>query len=372
MTFYEECKRYQRALLQDGGSVRVTPARVGRILQKDNINEIDYLTLLSKPAGEYLEQMAQKASVLTKQHFGKVIFLFSPLYLANYCVNRCVYCGFNSGNDIRREKLSLEEVEKEAQAISRTGLRHLLILTGESRQHTPPSYLCDCVGILRKYFSSVSIEVYPLEQEEYGDLIAAGVDGMTMFQEVYNEEVYDRFHLAGPKKNYRYRLEAPERAGAAGMRTINVGALLGLGENWRHEAFMTGIHAAYLQNKFRDAEVSVSLPRLRPHAGTPLKGTNPVGDRELVQTMLALRLFLPRVGITISTRETAEFRNNLIGLGVTRMSAASCTAVGGYHSKGRTEEQFNIFDPRTVQEVHEYLLKRGYQPVYKDWEAIVS
>ena len=371
MTYYEECKRYQRTFLNNERFLEVTPGQIERMLQKPSLSPLDYLILLSEPAGRHLEQMAQKASVLTKQNFGKVIFLFTPLYLANYCVNKCAYCGFNTGNHIRREKLTLEEVEKEAREIAKTGLKHILILTGESRQHSPVSYINDCARVLRKYFSSVSIEVYPLEQEEYAQLVAGGVDGMTMFQEVYDEGIYDRFHLAGPKKNYRFRIEAPERAGAAGMRTINIGALLGLNGNWRHEAFLTGMHAAYLQNKYRDAEVSVSLPRLRSHTGTPLENTHPVGDKELVQTMLALRLFLPRVGITISTREKPEFRNNLLGLGVTRMSASSSTSVGGHYNKDKTEAQFDISDPRTVEEMHRFLLQKGYQPVYKDWEAII-
>jgi 2-iminoacetate synthase len=271
-------------------------------------------------------------------------------------------------NDIPRRKLTLHEVELEAQAISGTGLQHLLILTGESRQHSPVSYIADCVSVLRKYFSSISIEVYPLSIEEYAELISAGVDGLTIYQEVYDQQIYKRVHPAGPKRDYSFRLAAPERAGAAGIRTINIGALLGLND-WRHEVFFTGIHAAYLQNKFPDIEIGVSFPRMRPQFGD-FEPEYRVSDSDLVQSITALRLFLPRVGITISTRENAFLRDNLLKLGVTKMSAGSSTAIGGHTDAIDSIGQFEIYDRRTVKEMREIISKVGYKPILKDWHDL--
>ncbi len=367
MSFYDTYQKYKTF---DFNSFinNVTDDEVTRVINKEGLNEFDFLTLISPKAQNHLEYMARKSQQLTLQHFGKVIFLFTPLYLSNFCVNHCVYCGFNTNNEIVRKKLTLEEVECEAKAISEMGHRHLLILTGESRQQSPVSYMKECTEILKKYFSSISIEVYPMETDEYRQLVKSGIDGITMFQEVYNEDSYGIFHPKGPKHNYRYRLDAPERACMASMRTVGIGALLGL-ENIVSEAFFTGLHANYLQNKYPDTEISVSLPRMRPHVGQ-FQPEYEVSDRFLVQVMLALRLYMPRTGITVSTRESAEFRDNLIGLGVTKISAGSSTEVGGYAEKGKTEGQFDISDDRNVDEIKEMLYKKGYQPVFKDWQAI--
>lgn len=367
MSFYVKYMEY-RNFDFDGFFYRVTDKDIQRALNKECIDELDYLALLSPVAEKYLEQMAVKAQQLTIGNFGKVIFLFTPLYLANYCTNNCVYCGFNATNDIKRSKLTLDEVEQEAEAISRTVIRHILILTGESRKESPVSYIKDCVQVLKKYFSSISIEVYPLEEQEYAELVEAGVDGFTMFQEVYNEKLYPELHLGGPKRNYRYRLDAPERACRAYMRTVNIGALLGLDE-WRRESFFTGLHADYLQDNYPDIEISVSFPRIKPSAGC-FKPKYQVTDKNLVQAMLALRIFMPRAGITLSTRENAKLRNNLIGLGVTKMSAGSSTAVGGYSNKSKSEAQFDISDERSVEEIKQLICSKGYQPVFKDWQQI--
>lgn len=367
MSFYEKYTYYKDFSINEFFN-NVTDNDILRIINKEKISEFDFLALLSSKAESYLEQMAIRSRQLTLQHFGKVIFLYTPMYLANYCVNQCVYCGFNICNQIKRKKLSLEEVEQEAKIISSTGLRHILILTGESRQHTPVSYIKDCVKILAKYFHSVSIEIYPLEMDEYAELVQAGVDGLTIYQEVYNEEIYKSIHLKGPKRDYRYRLDAPERACKASMRSVNIGALLGL-DNWRREAFFTGLHADYIQNKYPDTEVSISMPRIRPHAGQ-FQPKCDVGDRNLVQIMLAMRLFMPRCGIAVSTRERAEFRDNLIGLGVTKMSAGSSTEVGGHALEEKSEGQFEISDCRSVEEMKALIYKKGYQPVFKDWQAI--
>lgn len=367
MSFYDEYSKYNNFDFSDFFR-NITETDVLRAINKERLNPLDFLTLLSEKAETHLEEMAFRSKQLTLQHFGKVIFLYTPLYLANYCVNQCVYCGFNISNGIKRCKLTLEEVEKEAKAIAATGLKHILILTGESKVHSPVCYIKDCVQILKKYFTSITIEIYPLEESEYAELIQAGVDGLTIYQEVYDEKMYKAVHLKGPKSNYPFRLDAPERACSAFMRTVNIGALLGL-EDWRKEAFFTGVHADYLQNKYTDTEISLSFPRLRPHAGE-FQPACIVSDKNLVQIMLASRLFLPRSGITISTRESASLRDNLLGLGVTKMSAGSITEVGGHNEKGESEGQFEISDTRSVEEMKTMLYNRGYQPVFKDWHAL--
>lgn len=346
---------------------QVTSAQVARVLAKPVLNERDFLTLLSPQAEAFLEPMAQRAQQATIRHFGKSILLYTPMYLANYCTNQCLYCGFNVKNAIHRKKLSLAEVEAEAKLIASTGLKHLIILTGESATQSPVSYIADCVAVLKKYFTSISIEIYPLTVEEYQTLVAAGVDGFTLYQEVYEPLIYDELHPAGPKKNYPFRLDAPERACQGGMRTVNIGALLGL-DDWRQEAFFTGVHADYLQRKYPEVEISISPPRMRPHAG----GYPPrsiVTDQNLVQYILAYRLFMPQSGITLSTREMPALRDNLVGLGITKMSAGVCTAVGGRSHKEEVG-QFDISDGRSVAEVATMLRQKGYQPVYKDWQLL--
>jgi 2-iminoacetate synthase len=367
MSFYDEYIKYKDFDFNNFFR-NVTNDDVLRVITKERLNELDFLTLLSDKAEAYLENMAVRSKQLTLQHFGKVIFLYTPLYLANYCVNQCVYCGFNISSGIRRAKLTMEEVESEAKAIAATGLKHIVILTGESKVHSPVSYIRDCVNILKKYFTSIVIEVYPLEESEYKELIEAGVDGLTIYQEVYDEEMYKAVHLKGPKSNHRYRLDAPERACRASMRGVNIGALLGL-EDWRKEAFFTGLHANYLQNKYTDTEISLSFPRLRP-CGGEFQPVCIISDKNLVQIMTANRLFMPRCGITISTRESASFRDNLLGLGVTKMYAGSITEVGGHNQKGESEGQFEISDPRSVEEMKIMLYSKGYQPVFKDWHAL--
>lgn len=368
MSFYEVRQRYDNFDFE-GFFQRVTDADIKKIIAKGRLTERDYLALLSPRAEDHLEEMAQRAHRLTAQHFGRVILLYTPMYLANHCVNHCLYCGFRVQNRLERKKLTPAQVEEEAKIIAATGLKHILILTGESRRESPVSYIRECVEVLKKYFTSVSIEIYPLEEKEYTDLIAAGVDGLTIYQEVYDEQVYAELHPAGPKRNYRFRLEAPERACRAGIRTVNVGALLGL-NRWRTEAFFTGLHASYLQDMFPEVEVSISPPRMRPHLGGFQPRVN-VSDKNLVQYILAFRLFIPRGGITVSTRERAELRDRLVRLGVTRMSAGSCTAVGG-RLEQNSAGQFEIADERSVAQIARMIYSQGYQPVYKDWQMINS
>jgi len=341
---------------------------IKNILSKDRLSITDFLALISPVAEEFSEDMAQMAHKLTIQHFGRVILLYTPLYLSNICTNQCVYCSFNATNKIERKQLTVQEVEIEAKAIAKTGLRHILILTGDAKEVSSIDYLKACIRILKKYFSSIAIEIYALEQDEYAQLIAEGVDLLTIYQETYNEELYDKLHLKGPKKDYLFRLDAPERACKAKIRSVNIGALFGLDDNWRREIFFTALHASYLQDTHNEAEISISLPRIRPHLGSFMPSCD-VDDRNMVQIMLALRLFMPRVGITISTRENAKFRDNVIRLGVTKMSAGSTTAVGG-HTQDNSTGQFDISDNRSVDQMYSAILGLGYQPVFKDWQTL--
>ncbi len=367
MIFYDEVSKFRTADFTEilNG---FTASQITKVLNKSELQSQDFLALLSPKASVLLEDIAQVAHSVTLRNFGRTILLYTPLYLANYCVNHCVYCGFNADNNIERRKLTLPEVELEAQAIVKTGLKHLLILTGESRLHSPVSYIKDCVLILKKYFPSISIEIYPLSTEEYAELVAAGIDGLTIYQEVYDKNIYSRVHPQGPKRDYRFRLEAPERAGQAGIRTINIGPLLGLND-WRSEIFITGLHAFYLQKRFPEIEISISCPRMRPEYGG-YEPEFPVSDKDLVQIILALRLFLPRAGITISTRERAHLRDNLVELGVTKMSAGSSTVVGGHTDSQDGIGQFEISDHRSVVEVREAISHQGYKPIFKDWHDL--
>ena len=370
MSFYDEYLRYKDFDI-DEFNKRITDIDVERLLGKRNLNELDFLTLLSPRAESFLEDMAHISHSLTVQHFGKTILMYTPMYLANYCTNECIYCGFNKTNKLKRNQLSLEEVELEAKLISSKGIKHILILTGDARDISSVKYIRDCVLILKKYFHSISIEIYALEQDEYKSLIDAGVDSITIYQETYNEELYDTLHLSGPKKDYRFRLDAPERASKANIRNVNVGALLGL-DDFQREAFLTGLHAKYIEEKFPNVDVSISMPRIRPSVG----GFEPkivVSDKNLVQFILASRLYINRAGITISTREDAEFRNNVISLGVTKMSADSNTSVGGHtHDDSETDDtaQFDISDTRDLFEMCEDIKSLGYQPVLKDWDIL--
>lgn len=353
----------------EGFFADVTVSMVKNALAAETLSSLDFLALLSPTAGNFLEDIARKAHGLTVQYFGRTIQMFIPIYISNYCANHCVYCGFHRGNRIDRRVLSMDEIEMEAQAIAATGMRHVLLLTGESPAHTPMEYLEESVRLLKRYFASVSIEIFPLEEDGYRRLKSAGVDGLTLYQEVYDQEMYKNVHLAGKKADYNYRLDGPERGARAGLRAVNIGPLLGLGEP-RRELFLAGLHGLYLTERYLQTEIGLSLPRMNPAEGDFTPPVT-VDDRTFVQFMMALRCFLPRAGLTISTRESAEFRDHLIPLGVTRFSAGSCTGVGGY---GEVEEgatpQFEITDERGVDEVACAIEAAGYQPVYKDWDSI--
>ncbi len=365
MSYYDIYQKYSDFDF-DRFLARVNKGDIERILAKETLTPFDFLALLSPKAGDHLEMIAQKANKLTLQNFGKTIQLYTPIYLSNYCESGCSYCGFNRDNDLPRRKLNLEELKKEAEFIAASGLRQVLILTGDSPKMSPISYVKKCIRVLKNYFSSISIEVYALTENEYQELIEEGVDGLTIYQETYDQNLYDNIHLSGSKKDYIFRLNAPEWAGKKGMRLINIGVLLGLSQ-WQKDIFFTGLHAQYLQDKFNSSEISVSVPRIRPHKGS-FKSDYKVSDSDVVQIILALRLFLPHVGITISTRESSGFRENIIPLGVTRMSAGSTTAVGGHTlNDSRKSVQFDIFDERDINQIKEMIRSKGYQPVLKDW-----
>ncbi|WLE97880.1 MAG: 2-iminoacetate synthase ThiH [Candidatus Electrothrix communis] len=348
----------------------VSPEDVRNSLQRDELDQRDLLNLLSLTAQDFLEEMAQKGRQVTRQYFGNIISLYAPLYISDHCSNLCTYCGFNAGVDFPRTKLSLEEIEREAAAIAATGIRHILILTGEAPAQTPMPYLEEAVKIMKKYFSSIALEIFPMDEEEYQVLCKAGADSLTVYQEVYDRDIYKEVHPRGRKSDYEYRLMTPERGARAGFRALNIGTLFGLGEP-RKEAYMAALHAQYLEREFPDVEVSLSLPRMTKAKGI-IEPKNILSDIDFVQFMLAWRLFMPRLGITISTRESAEFRDRLIHLGATRYSSGSKTGVGEYALKDHAEAtvQFEVTDDRSVDEVAAMIRQSGYQPVFKDWELV--
>lgn len=366
MSFLPEAMRLSREPLEKRLSM-VTEHDVLRALDRARVDEDAFLALLSPAASIHLENMARRAHDLTLRHFGRTISLFTPLYVSNHCANHCRYCGFAASNEIPRSRLTLDEVWAEGTAIAAMDLRQVLLLTGEAPHKAGMDYLEACVRILRPLFPSIAVEVYPMATDEYKRLIAAGVDGLTVFQETYDPVLYAELHPAGPKRDFAWRIDTPMRGAEAGLRVVNIGALLGLSD-WRREIYVTGLHAAWLQRRYPGLDVAVSLPRMRPHAGE-FQPARPVSDRELVQAMTALRIFLPRLSMTISTRETPEFRDNILHLGVTRMSAGVSTAVGG-HVTSADVGQFEISDPRSVAEVCAMLHARSYQPVFKDWEPL--
>ncbi|KAB2927851.1 MAG: 2-iminoacetate synthase ThiH [Leptonema illini] len=342
---------------------------VARSLARQRLDETDLLTLLSPAADPFLEEMAQRSHRLTLQHFGRTIQLFIPLYISNFCTNGCTYCGFNHSMPIRRRRLSIAEIDAEARAIAATGMQHILMLTGEAPGITPMGYLREAVACLKEHFASVAIEIFPLDEDGYRQLRQCGADGMTLFQETYDREVYRRVHLAGRKTDYRWRLDAPERAACAGLRSVNIGPLLGLAEP-RQDVFFTALHGRWLAGKYPGSEIAFSLPRFN-RAGNGFQPATRVDDRLFVQCMTGLRLFLPQAGITMSTRESAPFRDRLLFLGATRYSAFSKTGVGGYaEPEDEGGRQFETTDNRTVDEVAQAISACGCQPVFKDWDAI--
>ena len=345
---------------------RYTAADVRSALVKDNLSPEDFAALLSPAAFPFLEEMARKAQYETRKHFGNSVCMFTPLYIANYCENEGVYCGFNCKNKIHRAKLTYEEIDHELSVIAATGLKEILILTGDSRHMSDVEYIGEALKLARKYFSTIGIEIYPLNSDEYWYLHECGADFVSVYQETYNPVKYEQMHLSGPKRIYPYRLNAQERALMGGMRGVSFGALLGL-DDFRKDAFASGMHAYYIQQKYPHAEISFSTPRLRPYVNNAENNPNDVHEPQLLQVMLAYRLFMPFAGITISTRERAGFRDNVIGMAATKISAGVSVGVGGHEEEAKGDEQFEISDPRSVAEVHNAILNHGLQPVYTDY-----
>ncbi|MDO0823541.1 2-iminoacetate synthase ThiH [Desulfosporosinus nitroreducens] len=339
---------------------------VKRALMKDQPTIEDYAVILSPAAMPYLEEMASRATTETKKHFGNSVCLFTPLYISNFCENHCIYCGFNCKNKIKRGILSFTEIEEELKEVARTGLKEILILTGESRHKSGVEYIGEAVRLAAKYFSTVGIEIYPLNTDEYAFIKDSGADFVSVYQETYNTNKYEQVHLSGPKRIFPYRFNSQERALAGGVRGVAFGALLGL-DDFRKDAFAVGLHAFFIQQKYPHAEISFSTPRLRPYINNEKNNLHDVHEKQLLQVMLAYRLFMPFAGITISTRERAGFRDNVIGMVATKISAGVCVGVGGHKEDEKGDEQFEISDSRSVREVHQMILKRGLQPVYTDY-----
>ena len=344
-----------------------TPAQVERLLRAGRGTAADLPVLLSEAAADRLEDLAGAAHRLTLQRFGRAVRLFAPLYLSNECVSICTYCGFSAGNEIARRTLSVDEAVAEAAALVERGFRHVLLVAGEHARIVSKGYLEEVVRALAPVVPQLSVEVQVWDEATYRRLVDAGCDGLIVYQETYDDGTYADVHRLGKKRNAVWRLAAPDRGAAAGMRRLGIGALLGLHGDWRAEALALAAHAEALTRRWWRCEVQVSLPRLRPAAGG-YEPADPVDDRSLTQLVCALRLCLPDVGISLSTREPAVLRDALVPLGVTTLSAGSRTEPGGYAGPSDAEPQFEISDDRSPAEVAEALRRQGYDPVWKDWQ----
>ena len=350
-----------------------TTRDVMRALEHEHCTIEDFQALLSPAAAPLLEQMATRARKETVRHFGNTVYLFTPLYIANYCENYCVYCGFNCYNHIRRMRLNMEQIEHEMKIIAASGMEEILILTGESRTKSNVEYIGDACALARKYFRLVGIEVYPLNTDEYKYLHERGVDYVTVFQETYDTSRYEQLHLAGHKRVWPYRFDAQERALMAGMRGVAFSALLGLSD-FRKDALATGLHAYFLQRKYPFAEISLSCPRLRPIVNNEAINPQDVHERQLCQILCAYRIFLPFAGITVSSRESASFRNGIVKIAATKISAGVSTGIGDHESKytGKKndeegDEQFEIADARSLNTMYKDMEAEGLQPVLNDY-----
>ncbi len=343
---------------------------VTNALRKEVLSPADFAALLSPAAEPYLEQIAARAKEETRKHFGNSVMMFTPLYIANYCENHCIYCGFNCMNKIHRAKLSPEEIDHEMKLIAETGLEEVLILTGESRKMSDVKYIGEACKIASKYFRVIGLEIYPLNVDEYRYLQECGADYVTVFQETYDSDRYETLHLAGHKRIFPYRFNAQERAIMGGMRGVGFAALLGLSD-FRKDAFATGMHAYLLQKKYPHAEIAFSCPRLRPTINHDEINPKDVHERQLFQVMCAYRIFMPFASMTISTRERAGFRDHVIGVAATKISAGVSTGIGGHSGEEeKGDAQFIISDPRTVDEVRDAIIAMGCQPVFNDYVRV--
>ncbi|WP_430403374.1 2-iminoacetate synthase ThiH [Fluviicola sp.] len=339
---------------------------VERALSSKKRNLEDFKALISPAAEPYLEQMAQESHALTKKRFGKTIQLYTPMYLSNECNNICTYCGFSFDNKIRRKTLTDEEILQEVAYLKAHGFNHILLVTGEANQTVHVPYFKRVMDLIRNEFANISIEVQPLEEAEYCVLHEAGVYSVLVYQETYHQDVYKAYHPKGKKSNFEYRLDTPDRCGRAGIHKIGLGVLLGL-EDWRTDSFFCALHLDYLQKAYWQTKYSISFPRMRPAEGI-IEPNVIVGDRELVQLICAYRLLNEDVELSVSTRESEHFRNHIIPLGVTTMSAGSKTNPGGYVVEPESLEQFEISDERSVEQIAKLIQDAGYEAVWKDWD----
>lgn len=351
-----------------------TAKDVKAALEHENCSIEDFKVLLSPAAEPFLEQMAQRARLETSKHFGNTVYLFTPLYIANYCENYCVYCGFNCYNHISRMKLTMEQIEKEMQVIADSGMEEILILTGESRSQSDVAYIGDACKLARKYFRMVGLEIYPVNTDEYRYLHECGADYVTVFQETYDADKYETLHLLGHKRVWPYRFDAQERALMGGMRGVAFSALLGLSD-FRKDALASALHVYYLQRKYPHAEMSLSCPRLRPIINNDQINPLDVHEKQLCQILCAYRIFLPFVGITVSSRESAQFRNGIVKIAATKVSAGVSTGVGDHDNKyngteadaPQGDEQFEINDGRSLEKMYQDIEREGLQPVLNDY-----
>ncbi len=353
---------------------KYTPRDVRMALEHETCTVEDFKALLSPAAEPFLEQMAQRARMETSKHFGNTVYLFTPLYIANYCENYCVYCGFNCYNDIHRMKLTPEQIEHEMQVIASSGMEEILILTGESRVQSDVKYIGEACKLARKYFRMVGLEIYPVNTDEYRYLHECGADYVTVFQESYDIVAYEKLHLMGHKRVWPYRFDAQERALRGGMRGVGFSALLGLSD-FRKDALASALHVYYLQRKYPQAEMSLSCPRLRPIINNEKINPQDVHEKQLCQILCAYRIFMPFVGITVSSRESAAFRNGIVRICATKVSAGVSTGIGDHESKytGRDsggdqgDEQFEINDGRSLKKMYDDITDEGLQPVLNDY-----
>lgn len=353
---------------------RYTARDVQSALEHETCSIEDFKALLSPAAEPFLEQMAQRARMETGKHFGNTVYLFTPLYIANYCENYCVYCGFNCYNHISRMKLNAEQIEHEMKVIADSGMEEILILTGESRARSDVNYIGEACRLARKYFRMVGLEIYPVNTDEYRFLHQCGADYVTVFQETYDIEKYETLHLLGHKRVWPYRFDAQERALMGGMRGVAFSALLGLSD-FRKDALASALHVYYLQRKYPQAEMSLSCPRLRPIINNDKINPLDVGEKQLCQVICAYRIFLPFVGITVSSRESASFRNGIVKIAATKVSAGVSTGIGDHESKytgkepdsAEGDEQFEINDSRSLDTMYKDIADEGLQPVLNDY-----
>ena len=345
-----------------------TPTHVERALSSGRSTLDDLCALLSPAADAYLPQLARLSKTITLQRFGRTTQLYAPIYLSNYCTNRCAYCGFSAGNRIHRRCLTFAEALQEAEILHKRGFNHILLVCGEADKAVDTEYLEALALLLRDRFAAISIEVQPLSCPEYRRLFDAGISAVAVYQETYDRALYNRVHLSGKKCDFDYRLDTPTRAGEAGMREVGIGALLGLGD-WRAEGMALGLHLSWLRKRFWRTAFTISFPRLRPAAGD-FEPLTLVTERDLSHLIFALRIFDPDVGLLLSTREEARFRDGMLGLGPTRYSAGSCTAPGGYANPDQDGEQFSVGDHRSLSEVCATMQAHGLDPVSKDWDPV--